>query len=254
MGKISRSAAIAIAMAIAGGVCYPAFGGWQDTLKGVVEGAKEAVGPAGPSGAQGGLGADEIGQGLREALRIGAEKATSRASAVGGFLENPQIRIPLPGRLQKVGDMLRTLGMGSQVTAFEETMNRAAEKAAAKAFPIFGDAVAKLTFADVQKIWKGGDTAATDYLQKTTRDKLYKEFRPVVHDAAQSVGVTRSYEELTGRPEVAAFASGGDLDLDHYVTDKALDGLFTLVGEEEKQIRTNPIARTTDLLKKVFSK
>jgi hypothetical protein len=222
--------------------------GWLDKAKEAVEGLQTQP----TSGLASGLSSDEIAGGLREALRMGAEKAASRASAVGGFLDNPKIRIPLPDQLQTAANALKMVGMGSHVAAFEETMNRAAEQASAKALPIFGDAVSKLTFEDVEKIWKGGDRAATDYLERTTRDRLYQEFEPVVHTAAGEVGVTRSYESLIGQPGVASLVAGTDLDLDHYVTEKGLDGLFTLLGEEEQAIRTNPMARTTDLLKKVF--
>jgi hypothetical protein len=222
--------------------------GWLDKAKQAAEGLQNQA----TSGPAGGLSSDEIAGGLREALRIGAEKAASRASAVGGFLDNPKIRIPLPDQLQTAANAAKMVGMGSHVAAFEDTMNRAAEKASAKAVPIFGDAVSKLTFEDVEKIWKGGDRAATDYLERTTRDRLYAEFEPVVHAAAGEVGVTRSYESLIGQPGVSNLVAGTDLDLDHYVTGKGLDGLFTLLGEEEKAIRTNPMARTTDLLKKVF--
>jgi hypothetical protein len=221
---------------------------WLDKAKQ----AAESLQTHSTSGPTSGLSSDEIAGGLREALRIGAEQAVSRASAVGGFLDNPKIRIPLPDQLQTAANALKMVGMGSHVAAFEDTMNRAAEKASAKALPIFGDAVSKLTFQDVEKIWKGGDRAATDYLERTTRDLLYQEFQPVVHTAAGEVGVTRSYESLIGQPGVSSLVAGTDLDLDHYVTGKGLDGLFALLGEEEKAIRTNPMARTTDLLKKVF--
>lgn len=241
---VATAAALAAATLWASG----AGAGWLDK-------AREALGGlsgGGAAPAAGALGADEIAGGLRDALRIGAEKAAARASAVGGFLDNPAIRIPLPGKLQTAANALKMVGLGGQAQAFEETLNRAAEKAAAKAAPIFGEAVSKLTFEDVHRIWKGGDTAATEYLGRTTRPRLQEEFRPVVHAAAQEVGVTRSYQELTGRPEVAALVAGTDFDLDHYVTDQAMNGLFALLAEEERQIRTNPVARTTDLLKKVF--
>lgn len=217
---------------------------------------KQAVGTlGGQPGAPGvaALASEEVAAGVREALKIGAERAVGLASRAGGFLDNPAIRIPLPERLRTAGRALRTFGMGAQVDAFEETLNRAAERAAGKALPIFGDAVAALTFDDVNRIWKGGDAAATEYLDRTTRPRLAAEFQPVVHAAAQEVGVTQAYQSLTGRPEVAALVAGTDLDLDHYVTTRALDGVFVLLAAEEKKIRTDPLARTTDLLRTVFS-
>lgn len=225
-----------------------ASAGLWDTLK---QAAGSLAGQAGAPGAAG-LASEEVAAGLREALRVGAERAVGLASRAGGFLDNPAIRIPLPDRLQTAGRMLRTVGMASQVDAFEETLNRAAERATGEALPIFGDAVSALSFDDVNRIWKGGDTAATEYLDRTTRPRLAAEFQPVVHAAAQEVGVTQAYQGLTGRPEVSALVAGTDLDLDHYVTAKALDGVFALLAAEEKKIRTDPLARTTDLLKKVF--
>ncbi len=220
-----------------------------------VQGAVQAVGGGAATGGDAsGLGAEEVARGLREALAKGATQAVSRSSAVGGFLDNPKIRIPLPGKLESAAGALRLLGLGSYFDAFEETLNRAAEKAAGEALPIFSDAVTNLSFEDVMGIWKGGDTAATEYLRKATGEKLYERFRPVVKGATEQVGVTRSYRELVGRPEVASLVAGSAFDLDHYATTKALDGVFTLLAEEEKEIRTNPVARTTELLKRVFGR
>ncbi len=246
MGRRHTLAAVAAGALLASA----ASAGLWDTLKQTVGGLGGTAGAPGAAA----LAPEEVGAGLKEALRVGAERAVGLASKAGGFLDNPAIRIPLPERLQTAGKMLRTFGMGSQVDAFEQTMNRAAEQAAGKAMPIFGDAVAALTFDDVNRIWKGGDTAATEYLDRTTRPRLAAEFQPVVHAASQEVGVTQAYQGLVGRPEVASLVAGTDLDLDHYVTTKALDGVFSLLADEEKKIRTDPVARTTDLLKKVFAK
>jgi len=244
--NIARTLAVTAAAVLLSSA--PSGAGLWDSLKQAVGGMTGTT-TSGTSG----LASEEIAAGLREALKVGTERAVAQASTVGGFLDNPQIRIPLPEKLNTAGRLLRTFGMGSQVDAFEETMNRAAEQAAGKALPIFGDAVAALTFQDVQQIWKGGDTAATEYLDRTTRNRLFGEFQPVVHAAGQQVGVTQAYQNLTGRPEISAVIAGTDLDLDHYVTGKALDGLFTILAAEEKKIRTDPVSRTTDLLQKVFS-
>ncbi|MCD4755820.1 MAG: DUF4197 domain-containing protein [Deltaproteobacteria bacterium] len=195
----------------------------------------------------------EIVKGLREALRVGAEQAVKSASAAGGYMDNPAIRIPLPGRLQSAANTLRSIGLGSQADAFEQSMNHAAEKAAEEALPIFTQAVKDLTFEDVQRLWKGGDTAVTDYFRQVTWQPLYDKFQPVVHASAQEVGVTQAYQALTDQPTVQNLISGTDLDLNHYISEEALNGLFKLLGEEEKKIRTDPVARTTDILKKVFS-
>lgn len=229
------------------GAAQPASAGfWDKVMEGVGTAEQTMTKPPGV------LSNDEIARGLREALAVGAERAVAEASAVGGFLSNPAIHIPLPPQLQSAAKTLRMVGLGKEADQFEETLNRAAEKAAGEALPIFKDAVSNLTFEDVQQIWKGGDNAATEYLERETRDRLYDRFLPVVDEAAQQVGVTRAYESLVDVPAVKSYVAGSDLDLDHYVTNRTLDGLFTLVGDEEKKIRTEPVARTTELLQEVF--
>jgi hypothetical protein len=133
-------------------------------------------------------------------------------------------------------------------------MNRAAERAAPAAKQIFWDAIGAMTFDDAQKILKGSETAATEYFRGKTSDKLTAAFRPTVEQATNEVGVTRQYKELVGRYQAIPFAKSESLDVDHYVVTKALDGLFRVLGEEEKKIRTNPTARVTDLLKEVFGR
>ena len=192
--------------------------------------------------------------GLKEALRVATERAVASTSKAGGFLDNPKIHIGLPGSLGKMESALRTVGMGTQVDNLEVAMNHAAEKATSEATPVFVDAIKGMSFQDASKIVSGGDTAATDYFQKTTSDTLRTRFRPIVEEAMQKVGVAQQYEQLVGRYKSMPFASSPNLDLTSYVTDKTLSGLFTVVGEEEKQIRTNPAARATDLLKQVFGR
>ena len=133
-------------------------------------------------------------------------------------------------------------------------MNSAAEKAAPKAASFFVDAIKKMTFEDARKILGGGDTAATEFFRQKTYDKLYGAFKPVISSSVDEVGCTRSYKEMMGKYESVPFMDKQSLDLDHYVTSKALDGLFYMVGEEEKKIRTDPAARVTDVLKTVFGK
>ncbi|MBI5014137.1 MAG: DUF4197 domain-containing protein [Deltaproteobacteria bacterium] len=194
----------------------------------------------------------EISQGLLQALSVGAEKAVGRASAAGGFLDNPTIHISLPKPLQRAGSTLRAVGLGTQVDELETALNRGAEKASAQALPIFLTAIRQLTFQDVEAIWKGGDDAATRYLREKTGEPLFSAFEPVVHDAVREVGVTRLYDSLTANPLARVALSGSDWNLDTYATTKALDGVFTLLAEEEKKIRTDPVARTTELLQRVF--
>lgn len=248
---MGRRGIVGLAVLLALGTA-PAGAGLWDKVKGAVGAVGGAAAPG--TAEPGNLGSDEVAKGLREALSRGAAQAVSRSSAAGGFLDNPKIRIPLPGKLDSAARTLRMVGLGSSLDAFEETLNRAAEKAAGEAMPIFSDAVTNLSFEDVMGIWKGGDTAATEYLRKATGEQLFARFQPVVKDATRQVGVTRSYQALVGRPEVASLVAGSDFDLDHYATRKTLDGVFALLAEEEKEIRTNPVARTTDLLKRVFGK
>jgi hypothetical protein len=191
--------------------------------------------------------------GLKDALRVATERAVQSTSQTNGFLDNPKIRIPLPGKLDTLATALRGIGMGSQVDELETSMNHAAEKASAEATPVFVDAISQMSFKDATAILKGNDTAATQYFEKKTTDPLRTKFSPIVGEAMKDVGVTKLYDELVGQyTKSVPFASAPSLDLNAYVTDKTLSGLFTVVGEEEKKIRTNPTARATDLLKQVF--
>lgn len=192
--------------------------------------------------------------GLKDALRLATERAVASTSKTDGFLENPKIHIGLPGALGKMASGLRSIGMGAQVDELEVSMNRAAEQAAGEATPVFVDAIRQMSFQDAAQIVQGGDTAATDYFRETTSEPLRSRFRPIVESAMQGVGVTKQYEALVGRYESIPFSSKPKLDLAGYVTEQTLAGLFTIVGEEEKAIRTNPAARATDLLKQVFGR
>ncbi len=194
----------------------------------------------------------EIMKGLKDALQIRTKKAVQEASSKGGFLNNLNIHIPLPPNLQKVANILRHTGYKDDVDTFEATLNHAAEKASTKALPIFTQAIKDLTFQDAKAIWKGGDTAATDYFKGKTWQPLYEAFEPIVHEAVQQVGVTKAYQGLTERPLVQNIIQGTNIDLDSYVTNKTLEGLFFLLGQEEKKIRKDPAARTTDILRMAF--
>jgi hypothetical protein len=226
-------------------------GGFLDQLKDSLKGITGTT-PTSESS----LTAEEISKGLIEALQVGSERAVEFASAEGGFLNNPRIHIPLPGKLHAVADKLRAVGLSTQIDTFENTLNTAAEKASSEALPILGQAIKEITFDDVNRLWQGGDTAITDYFKEKTRQPIYDKYYPVVQGVTQQVGVTSSYQAIVNKPAVRIIATGMDMntDVDGYVTGKALDGLYILLAEEEKQIRTNPVARTTDLLKRVFSK
>ena len=192
--------------------------------------------------------------GLKEALSIGTGNAVKSVSRTNGYFGNQAIKILMPEKIQKVANVLGKIGYQKQVDEFVLSMNRAAEKAAPKALPVFVDAIKGMSIEDARKILGGGDTAATTYFEQKTRDKLYGEFKPVIASSMNEVGCTRSYKEMMSKYDSVPFVSKQSLDLDQYVTNKALDGLFYMVGREEKKIRTDPAARVTDLLKKVFSK
>lgn len=192
--------------------------------------------------------------GIKEALAKGTEQAVNDLSKKDGYFGNSAVKILMPPSLQKVADVARMAGYQKEVDAFVLSMNRAAEAAAPLAAKTFADAIREMTFDDVRGILTGGDTAATEFFRRKTHDKLYAAFKPVVSAKVNEVGATRAYNDMIGRYESVPLMGKQSLNLDDYVTNKALDGLFTMVGQEEKNIRANPAARTTDLLKSVFGK
>ncbi len=211
--------------------------------------------PAGMPSVGGGSDDNTTIAGLKEALSIGTGNAVSSTSKLDGYFKNEMIKILMPENIQNIANVLGKLGYQKQVDSFVLSMNRAAEKAAPKAKTFFVDAIKQMSFDDARKILTGGDTAATDYFKSKTSAKLFNEFKPVISKSMNDVGVTKSYKDMTGKYlSVVPLASVESLDLDQYVTNKALDGLFYMVGQEEKKIRTDPAARVTDLLKTVFGK
>lgn len=202
-----------------------------------------------------GAGAGDVAAGLKEALAVGTGNAVQTLSKSNGYFGDAAVKILLPQKLQTAAELLKKAGYQKEVDDLILSMNHAAEQAAPKAKPIFEDAVKKMTFEDAQKILHGGNTAATDYFKAKTTPQLTEAFKPVIADSMNQVGVTRSYKALTDRyTSMVPFGKMDSLDLDGYVTEKSLDGMFVKVGQEEAKIRTNPAARTTDILKKVFAK
>jgi hypothetical protein len=169
-----------------------------------------------------------------------------------GFLKNEAIKILLPEKLRTAGKTMRMVGLGSQVDALEVGMNRAAEQATPQAKQIFLSAVTRMTFNDAHQILTGGDTAATEYFRKQSSAELTKAFAPIVHQAMENVGVARQYNKLMKNPLAAPLASDKSFNLDDYVVGKTVDGLFYMLGQEEKKIRTDPAAQTTAILREVF--
>jgi len=205
-------------------------------------------------GQQSGLSEGKAGAGLKEALQVATEKSVSLTGRPNGYFSNAAIKILMPEKLRTMEKGLRAVGYGPQVDEFVLGMNRAAEQAAPAAKQIFTDAITSMTFDDAKKIVGGGNTSATEFFKAKTTDKLMAAFKPVVNKTMGEVGVTQQYQALVGRFESIPFAKSQTFDLDGYVTNKALDGLFKVVGDQEKLIRTNPAARTTALLQEVFTK
>jgi hypothetical protein len=205
-------------------------------------------------GQQSGLSDAKIGSGLKEALKVGTENTVKLTGRTDGYFMDQAIKILMPEKLQTLEKGLRLVGYGPQVDEFVLSMNRAAERAAPQAKSIFWDAIGEMTFDDARKILSGSDTAATEYFRAKTSEKLTVAFRPVVDRTMNEFNVTRQYKELVGRYQAIPFAKAEALDIDGYVVGRALDGLFHVLGEEERKIRTNPAARVTDLLKEVFAK
>ena len=212
----------------------------------ILNDAKKVLDPSKP------LTSAEVSSGLKEALINGITKGTDLTSKLDGYYKNPEIKIPFPPDVKKVEDKLRQLGMGSDVDKFVMTLNRGAEDAAKEAKPIFISAIKQMTIDDAFSILKGHPDAATQFLKKTTTVQLKEKFKPIVQTSLDKVSATKYYGDLVGNYNRVPFVSKVNPDLNEYATDMAIQGLFTMIAKEEKSIRQDPAARTTDLLKKVF--
>lgn len=196
---------------------------------------------------------EEIANALKEALVQGITKGTGLASQDGGYFNNSLIKIPFPSEAQNVADKLRQIGLGGEVDKFVKTLNRGAEEAAKEALPIFKTAITQMSIQDAYGILKGDKDAATQYLQRTTYNQLYDKFKPVVVRNLQKVNATRYYGDLVNKYNQIPFVKKANPDLDDYATQKAIEGLFKLVAQEESNIRQNVSARKTALMQKVFA-
>ena len=214
-----------------------------------------------PSTSSGSLNERDASGGIKEALAQGVDRSIRQLGKPDGFFRDQAVKILVPEKLRRVADLARQLGAGKKVDAFELSMNRAAEKAVPAAADILGNAVREMTLQDAIGLVRGGDTSATDFFRRTSEDKLYAAFRPLVEKQTAAVGVTQKYKDFSkkagGNALAGALLGGGQsstssTDLDDYVTREAIDGLFHVIAEQEKQIRRNPAARTSDLLRRVF--
>ncbi len=205
-----------------------------------------------------GLSQEQVAQGLKQALSKGVQTAITNLSKPGGFLDNPKVKIPMPEKLQTVEKTLRAMKQDKYADEFVTTLNRAAESAVPEALPIFTDALQNMTIDDAKKLVSGGKDSATQFFKNKGEKRIQEKMMPIVKEATAKTGVTSAYKKLLDQ------AGGGNsflgklnintasLDVDSYVTQKASDGLFLMIAEEEKRIRENPAARTSELLEKVF--
>jgi hypothetical protein len=208
------------------------------------------------AGTSAALSNEEVVSGLKEALRVSTERSVDKAGAANGFWNNNQIRIPFPPEAIKVKNTLTDLGINKPVEDFERTLNLAAEQAAKEAVPVFVDAITSMTIQDGFTLLRGGENAATNFLREKTSATLRARFTPVVEKATSQVALTSYWQPVATAYNTATIFTGGKAvqpDLNAYVTDRAMDGLFILLAQEEKKIRQDPAARATALLQKVFA-
>ncbi len=200
-----------------------------------------------------GLSDGVITSGLREALTISTQKAVDSLSVENGYFDNPAVKIRVPEKVRTIAEDLRKIGFYKTVDEFERSMNRAVEMAAPMATPIFISSIKEMAFDDARKILNGGDFAATEYFRKKASHRLYETFKPMVSETLNQVKAAKKYKKMIENyAALIPFPETQIIDLDRYVAEKGIDGFFLMMAEEEKKIRTDPVARTTNLLKQVF--
>ncbi len=241
-------------------VAMPVVAGWQDFLKKQVETVTSGDQGKSSGSALGGVAGAALSQsdmtaGLKQALEKGVGYAVDNLGKADGFLGNSKVKIPMPENLSKVEKVLRQVGQDKYADEFVVTMNRAAEEAVPLTADILKKGVRELTIDDAKQILNGPDDAATSYLRKVGGDQLRERITPIVEAATARTGVTSQYKNLFNNMGfMGGFMNPDDYDIDRYVTDKTMDGLFKMLAEQEKLIRENPLERTTDLLKRVFAR
>ncbi len=217
----------------------------QINLNGITDEIKNTIG-------KNSLSEEEVVKGLKEALTVGTNNSVTTASKFDGFFKNPAIKIPFPKEAQEMERTLRSLGMDKQVNQFVMTLNRAAENAAKDAAPIFIEAIKNISITDAFNILKGADDAATVFLKNATTAQLKEKFRPVIKNSLQKVAITKYWKPLANKYNKLPMVKKINPNLEEYVTGKVIQGIFHLIAEEEKKIRKDPLARVSDILKKVF--
>jgi hypothetical protein len=216
----------------------------------LIKNATKQVAPLTSNSPTGGV---DIATGLKEALQNGISKQVSLLTAEDGFLKNDLVKIPVPAELQKVSSTLNSLGLSNLTNEGIKTMNRAAELAVKEATPVFVDAIKNMSFADAKSILMGNKTEATTYLQKATTTSLYAKFKPVVQQAIGKAGADKAWNAIISKYNSVPMVSKVNPDLNDYVTQKAMEGVFKMIAVEETKIRENSSSRTSDVLKKVFA-
>lgn len=227
------------------------YADWGSYLDDLTTAGKELL--SGSSDSSSALDYDTVVSGLKEALDVGTRYAIDNVSQKDGYLANELIHIAMPPQLQQASNLMRQFGLSAQADQFEQSMNHAAEKAAPQATNIIVDAIKNMTIEDANNILNGSDDAATQYFKTHTSTRLAELFNPTIENSLNQVGTTKYYNDLTGKiAELPLVGENINLNLSDYVTEQALNGLFTMIALEEKKIRDNPTARTTELLKQVF--
>lgn len=234
-----------------------AHAGWFDSLFGKAEEAKQKVVEVKQIAEQHvvDLSNTDIATGLKQALDKGVDHAVSTLGKQDGFLKNAAVAIPMPDNLKKVDKALRKIGQDRYADQFVTTLNRAAEAATPLTADILKAGVSNMTFADAKEILNGPDDAATRYLQRLGGPQISDKIRPIVSNATSEAGVTRNYKKMLSKLEfMGSYVQAGDYDIDRYVTEKTVDGLFKQIAVQEKLIRQDPAARTTEILQDVFGR
>lgn len=204
------------------------------------------------AGALDAISSGDASAGLKEALGKGAEYAVSSLGASNGFLGNSKVRIPLPASLQKAESALRMFGMGKQADQLVETMNHAAENAVAEAKPILVDSIKRMSVQDAKEILVGGEDSVTQFFKRSSSEQLSSRFLPIVKASTQKLQLAEQYNKVASKAAAAGVMDAKDADIDRYVTQKAMDGLFVMIAEEERKLRSNPVGAGSAVLQKVF--
>ena len=228
------------------------FGNLEKKLNSLETAPATSPAAANPSALANVSNADQVG-GLKQALTQGAETAVANLSKENGFLGNDKVRIPLPGSLQKAGDLMHTLGMGKYSDDLVTSMNRAAEAAVPEAKTLLVAAVKNMSVSDAKGILMGGNDAATQYFRKNTETAISAKFKPIVASSMQKVKLAEKYDQFAGKGAQMGLVDQKDANLDDYITRRAMDGLFLMMAEQEKAIRANPMQAVGSLAQKVFS-